>query len=129
MVPSALALSFNRQLADIFYTEWCDLLHELSSFEFNYCDDDTLIWRWTAHGRFTVHSLYLWLEYEGVQNTEYNVLWSLNIPLKIKIFIWLVRRNKILTKVNLAKKVGLNLLHVCFIMENKMLIIYLFLAL
>jgi zinc-binding in reverse transcriptase len=27
-----------------------------------------------------------------------------NIPLKIKIFIWLVKRNKILTKSNLAKK-------------------------
>jgi hypothetical protein len=84
LAPNALVLSFNRQLAGIFNTEWCDLLHELSFFQFNYCEDDTLTWRWTVHDRFIVHSLYLWLEYGGIQNTEYTILWSLNIPLKIK---------------------------------------------
>jgi zinc-binding in reverse transcriptase len=53
---------------------------------------------------FTVHSLYLWLEYDGIPNTDYKNLWMINIPLKVEIFVWLIKRNRVLTKVNLAKK-------------------------
>lgn len=32
------------------------------------------------------------------------VLWGANIPPKVKILLWLVRNDKVLTKVNLLKK-------------------------
>jgi hypothetical protein len=38
----------------------------------------------TNRGAFTIHSLYLSLEY-GVMT--YNTLWLLNISLKVKIFV------------------------------------------
>jgi zinc-binding in reverse transcriptase len=53
---------------------------------------------------FSMYSLYQWLEYRGIQNIDYNVMWKANISLKIKIFILLVKKNRALTKFNLAKK-------------------------
>jgi hypothetical protein len=32
------------------------------------------------------------------------MIWRLKVPLKIKAFIWLIVKNRILTKINLAKK-------------------------
>ena len=66
--------------------------------------EDRLIWRWANNASFTVHSFYRWLEYGGIPNTEYQSIWKSHIPLKIKIFLWLVRKNKILTKANLKIK-------------------------
>lgn len=39
----------------------------------------------------------------------YRFIWDLKIPLKIKIFIWLVLRNIILTKDNLLSRDGLEM--------------------
>jgi zinc-binding in reverse transcriptase len=66
--------------------------------------NDVLLWRCQNVRMFSVHYLYSWLEFAGITNTEYMVMWKINIPLKIKIFVWLVRRNRVLTKVNLVKK-------------------------
>jgi len=66
--------------------------------------EDRLIWRWSQDDHFIVHSFYKWLEYGGIPNSEYDTIWKSHVPLKIKIFLWLVRRDKILTKVNLATK-------------------------
>jgi zinc-binding in reverse transcriptase len=51
-----------------------------------------------------MHSFYTWLSNGGVFNPDYEVLWKSHVPLKIHIFSWLVRINKILTRVNLQKK-------------------------
>lgn len=63
-----------------------------------------ICWRWTNTGRFTVHSLYKWIEYGDIPNHTYDQTWTAKIPLKIEVFVWLVRQNKVLTKHNLLKK-------------------------
>jgi zinc-binding in reverse transcriptase len=40
----------------------------------------------------------------GIINSDYLSIWNTQIPLKIKNFLWLVKRNRVLTKVNLKKK-------------------------
>jgi hypothetical protein len=42
---------------------------------------------------------------ESTTFSIYKVLWTLKMPLRIKVF-WLVVRNRILTKENLLKKGG-----------------------
>ena len=37
---------------------------------------------------------------------QYNLIWKAKLPLKIKIWLWLIEHNAILTKDNLAKKIG-----------------------
>lgn len=75
----------------------CDNLH------LDVNKEDTLWWNLTKHGNFTVKSFYKAL---SLQNFvfPYKKLWQIKVPLKVRIFIWLVIKNKILTKDNLYKK-------------------------
>jgi zinc-binding in reverse transcriptase len=67
-------------------------------------ESDSIKWRWNTNGLFSIKSCYTWLDYEGISSTRYQSIWKATIPLKIKIFIWLVQKNKVLTKDNLLKK-------------------------
>jgi hypothetical protein len=50
-----------------------------------------------------VKSLHLYFSAYRV-NCPYKVLWKLKIPLRIKVFDWLVIKNRVLTRDNLKKK-------------------------
>jgi zinc-binding in reverse transcriptase len=68
-----------------------------------------------THQDFFLYTFYDWLKFRGVISTDYDVIWKSKIPFKIKIFIWLVRRQKILTTEQLAKKAGKEILLVFFV--------------
>jgi zinc-binding in reverse transcriptase len=51
------------------------------------------------------NSINTWLSHGGLINNQFKSTWLAGIPLKIKVFLWLVKQNKILTKDNLLKKV------------------------
>lgn len=53
-------------------------------------------------GTFSVRSLYLQLRYGST--VHYRKMWTLKTPQKIRIFLWLVIKNRILTKDNLLKR-------------------------
>jgi zinc-binding in reverse transcriptase len=63
-----------------------------------------IIWRWNFTGFCTTKSCYEWLEFEGINNQLYKKTWSAHIPLKIKVFLWLIQKNNILTRDNLSKR-------------------------
>ena len=44
------------------------------------------------------------VEFRGVDNSEFTTIWKAHIPLKVRIFLWLVKQNKVLTRVNLSKR-------------------------
>jgi zinc-binding in reverse transcriptase len=46
----------------------------------------------------------MWLNDEGTLSKDYHILWHSKLPLKIQIFLWLIRKNRILTKDNLVKR-------------------------
>ena len=79
------------------------LVNQLSGFELNTIPDQ-ILWRWTPHRHFTVHSFYSWLDFGGVPNREFQSIWGATIPLKIKIFLWLVKQNRVLTRDNLSRR-------------------------
>ena len=64
--------------------------------------DDRIVWGLGKKG-FSVNSLYKKKVMDQV-SVPYKFLWKSKLPQKIKIFIWLVVRNKILTKDNLKKR-------------------------
>ena len=107
------SLQFNRQFTSIILSEWIQLL---GFFPSHYLDSspDRIIWRWTSSGLFTVQSLYKWLSFRGVTTNTCNTLWKAKIPLKIKVFIWLLRQDKILTKCNLQSRGWQDNIDCCF---------------
>jgi hypothetical protein len=60
-------------------------------------------WDWKKSGLFSVKSTYKFLyRYDYGHNSKR--IWKAKIPLKIKIFLWLVEQNAILTKDSLSKR-------------------------
>jgi zinc-binding in reverse transcriptase len=96
-------LIFTRSLNEILRQQLHTLYIELSNVTFN-AYEDICIWRWNTNEIFSTKSCYSWIEFGGVRHSSFNSIWSAYIPLKIKIFLWLVKQNKILTKDNLARK-------------------------
>ena len=65
-----------------------------------------------------VKSHYLGLIYQNTLNNKKKI-WKLRAPLKIKIFLWYLRRGVILTKDNLAKRNWQGNQQCCFCHENE----------
>lgn len=61
-------------------------------------------WRWTVSGEFTSSSAYHMMHDKGVVCHFYRILWKIKAPSKVRVFIWLLVRNKILTQQVLAKR-------------------------
>ncbi len=67
-------------------------------------EPDTITWRWSERGCFTVRSAYLFLMFDGVEDCRIPHLWRIKIPPKLKVFLWLAARNRLLTADQLTKR-------------------------
>jgi zinc-binding in reverse transcriptase len=79
-------------------------------------DPDSALWQREPSGLYTVKSMYNFLNSCGISYSFTKSVWSLKIPLKNKLFLWLTLHNKILTKITCLRRVG------------KLLIIFLWIA-
>lgn len=69
-------------------------------------------------GLFSVKSMYKSLCNQEVEN-PLNQIWKAKIPLKIKIFMWLIFNNAILTKDNLVKRKWVGDVRCSFCCDNE----------
>ncbi len=67
-------------------------------------EPDGVRWRWDRGGRFSARSAYNFLVFDAVDDNRVKHLWSIKIPPKVKIFLWIAARNRLLTADNLAKR-------------------------
>ena len=79
---------------------------------------DAFRWNLDQTGVFTVKSHYLGLIHQDIPNLNKRI-WKLKIPLKIKKFLWYLKRGVILTKDNLAKWNWQGNQRCCFCRDNK----------
>lgn len=77
---------------------WHDLQHMCEGVVLN-DEEDRLVWILSANGKFSVLSFYCALKMQNYCY-PYNFLRKVKLPLKIRVFLWLVLRNSILTKDN-----------------------------
>jgi hypothetical protein len=63
---------------------------------------DVFTWNLHQNGLYIVHLLYLTLINNGMANINKKI-WRVKIPLKIKIFLWYMKKEVVLTKDNLAR--------------------------
>jgi hypothetical protein len=99
---SPINLSRRRDLVGNNLTAWNRLLPRIPRIALSQDQDE---FRWNLHqsGHFFVKPRYLALIQNDVPNLNKR-LWKLKTPLKIKIFLWYLRRGIVLTKDNLAKR-------------------------
>jgi len=97
-----LNVSFRRTLTGHNLYLWHDLVGRISHVQLNN-NADAFRWNLTQAGTFTVSSMYNALISNG--NVQFDKhLWKLKMLLKIKIFMWYLKRGVILTKDNLIRR-------------------------
>jgi hypothetical protein len=60
-------------------------------------EEDIPVWDWIKSGLFTVKSVYKDISSSGIDRS-FKHLWKSKIPLKIKVWLWLIWHNAITTK-------------------------------
>ena len=96
---------------------WNNLLSHLTTVVLSQ-EEDEFIWTLDRKGEFSVKSHYLGLIHQNIPNTNKH-LWELKTPLKIKVFLWYLRKGVILTKDNLARRKWQGNQQCCFCHENE----------
>jgi hypothetical protein len=94
-------ISRRRDLTGPKLVMWNNLVARLANIDLT-DEGDEFNWNLDPTGVFSVKTHYLALIYQNVPNTN-KKLWKSKLPLKIKIFLWFLKR-VILTKDNLAKR-------------------------
>jgi hypothetical protein len=69
-----------------------------------YSEDDELIWQFSSSRIYSSQSLYAVINFRGVTLVYVPVVWSLMIPPRVHFFLWLLPKNKLLTRDNLEKR-------------------------
>ncbi|KAJ1699007.1 hypothetical protein LUZ63_007519 [Rhynchospora breviuscula] len=91
--------------------QWSLLSQSLSTFNLSQ-NMDHFIWSTNSDGNFSVKSIYNFQKtYPKITSTLFP-LWKLNIPPRMRIFLWQMAQNKISTIDNLKKR-GWQLANVC----------------
>ena len=67
-------------------------------------DIDALIWQLDNKGVYSTSSLYHIINFRGVQPIYIPAVWSIKVPPRVQVFLWLLSHNKLMTKDNLAKR-------------------------
>lgn len=83
--------------------EWDELLRCLGQVTKS-TQPDTVRWMLETSGNYTTRSLYKHLLNPGVAHTAMTEIWQAKIPLKVKIFIWLLNKDRIQAAEQLKKK-------------------------
>jgi hypothetical protein len=96
-----LNVSFCRFLNQNNRILWNDLVGRIMHVRLN-DQTDVFVCNLHQNGQYTDKSLYMALISNSVENMN-KQLWKLKVPLKIKIFMWYMRREVILTKDNLER--------------------------
>ena len=93
--------SFRRWLHEDLQNQLRRLYDTIYCFSTNNSNDRAK-WDWEKSGVFSVKSTYKYLSRHDV-GLSFKKIWKAKIPLKIRIFMWLVSQNAILTRDNLTK--------------------------
>lgn len=82
---------------------WFELLGIMENVVFA-VEDDQIVWSFSSTSNFSVQSLYGVINHRGVIPVCVHTVWKLKIPPMVQIFLWLLSKNKLLTRDNLLKR-------------------------
>jgi hypothetical protein len=96
-------IGFRRQLVGVLFEEWEHLQNLLSEVEFSEGRDE-VFWALERTKKYSVRSLYRWMTSRGMIDRHMLLIWKCNIPLKVKVFMWMASHDRIQCAVQLKKK-------------------------
>jgi hypothetical protein len=102
LISGEVNISFSRWLTPDLQSEWCTIKDEIFAIQLG-SDQDTVSWKLESNGKFSVKSTYNALTI-CESGSSFKNIWKGKIPPKIKIFLWLVANDAILTKDNMLKR-------------------------
>jgi len=95
-------LGFTRWLTPLLFAEWLGIINDVYQYPFENSRDISL-WDWNKNNTFSSKSVYEALTKENSRK-RFKHIWKAKLPYKIKIFMWLVENDAILTKDNLLRR-------------------------
>lgn len=101
-VANGCVPSFRRRLTPELYEQWNKIVCGARSLALN-GSPDKVIWSLNNSGKFLTKSVYKWLE-KPLAGAHYGWIWKAPLPLKIKIHMWQLFCNAVLTRDKLKKR-------------------------
>jgi hypothetical protein len=98
-------MDFRRILGEEERAELDELLDALERIEID-DNDDGLIWDLEPSGRFSSRSLYRLMTSPGEVDVRMKSIWGEKLPLKIKIFLWMMWHDRVQTGEQLKRRKG-----------------------
>ena len=83
--------------------EWIDLFSSIKNTVL-IDNKDTVCWNYDPKGVYTVKSFNKIVNFRGIHPGDLLTIWNIEVPLRIHIFLWLMAKNKLLTRDNLQKR-------------------------
>jgi hypothetical protein len=82
---------------------WEELLSIASTICLSH-EEDEMAWQFHSSGVYSSHSLYRVINFRCMMPVYLHVVWKLHVTPRIHFFLWLVSKNKLLTRGNLGKR-------------------------
>jgi hypothetical protein len=101
-VDGVLRLSFRRTFDEEMMQKWYELEDTVENLVLT-DNSDALVWSYNSSGVYSSQSLYAIINYWGVTLVYVPTVWSVNVPPKVQLFLWLLSHNKLATVDNLNK--------------------------
>ena len=98
----SLNVSFRRALVGDKLRLWTKLVSLIVQVDLVESEDQ-FVWKISKNSVFSVRSMYRELMQDN-SVPENLISWKIKVPLKIKIFMWYLKKGVVLTKDNLAKR-------------------------
>ena len=100
---STLKCSFRRTVSEQRWNDWLEVVQLASTITFSF-EEDALIWCFASNGTYSSQSLYRIINFRGIISVHVWAVWSLKISPRVHFFLWLSAKNKLLTNLNIRKK-------------------------
>lgn len=97
--------------------EYLHLWDTLEAVQLHAEQEDAVRWRWTADGQYTAKSAYQMLHKGRTSLQGAELIWKTWAPLRVKLFLWLACRRRILTA-DRRRRRGLEAHDTCFMCDQ-----------
>jgi len=92
-----LKCTFRRSVGQKLMNDWLEVKQLASAISFT-SEEDSLIWMFSSKGVYSSQTLYKIINFRGVTQIHVSAVWKLVIPPRVQFLLWLLSKNRNLTR-------------------------------